>query len=36
VTPTPFVAVGEWYEDFTQTTDADVQELLRRTAVEEA
>ncbi len=33
VTPEPFLAVGEWYEDFTQTSDAEVQELLRRAAV---
>src|SRR5687767_7305496 len=32
VTPEPFLAVGEWYEDFTQTSDADVQDLLRRAA----
>lgn len=34
LTPTPFVAVGEWYEDFTQTTDAEVRELLHRAAAE--
>ena len=28
VTPEPFVAVGMWYDDFSQTTDAEVQELL--------
>lgn len=27
-TPEPFSAVGWWYRDFTQTTDAEVQELL--------
>ena len=32
VMPEPFLAVGEWYEDFTQTSDADVQDLLRRAA----
>ena len=32
VTPESFLAVGEWYEDFTQTSDADVQNLLRRAA----
>jgi len=32
VTPEPFFAVGEWYEDFTQTSDADVRDLLRRAA----
>jgi erythromycin esterase-like protein len=29
-TPEPFYAVGLWYEDFTQTTDEEVRELLRR------
>lgn len=29
-TPTPFVAVGVWYEDFAQTADDEVQQLLRR------
>jgi putative phosphoribosyl transferase len=28
LTPEPFVAVGLWYEDFTQTTDDEVRELL--------
>jgi putative phosphoribosyl transferase len=28
--PTPFYAVGLWYDDFTQTTDAEVRELLAR------
>jgi putative phosphoribosyl transferase len=36
VTPEPFLAVGEWYEDFTQTSDADVKDLLRRAAGAEA
>lgn len=27
-TPAPFLAVGLWYEDFSQTTDAEVRELL--------
>lgn len=27
-TPEPFYAVGLWYEDFTQTTDSEVRELL--------
>jgi predicted phosphoribosyltransferase len=30
--PEPFYAVGNWYEDFSQTTDAVVRELLRRAA----
>ena len=28
VTPRPFYAVGLWYEDFSQTTDDEVRELL--------
>jgi erythromycin esterase-like protein/predicted phosphoribosyltransferase len=28
-TPEPFQAVGLWYEEFTQTTDEEVRELLR-------
>jgi predicted phosphoribosyltransferase len=27
--PVPFISVGVWYADFTQTTDAEVQSLLR-------
>ena len=27
-TPMPFSAVGEWYEDFRQTTDVEVRDLL--------
>jgi predicted phosphoribosyltransferase len=30
VTPEPFYAVGLWYEDFSQTTDEEVHELLER------
>ncbi len=30
--PDPFYAVGEWYEDFSQTTDDEVIGLLRRAA----
>ena len=33
VMPEPFHAVGEWYEDFTQTSDEDVRYLLRGAAV---
>jgi predicted phosphoribosyltransferase len=29
-TPEPFQAVGLWYDDFSQTTDEEVQELLDR------
>jgi predicted phosphoribosyltransferase len=32
VTPELFLAVGEWYEDFSQTSDADVRELLSQAA----
>jgi putative phosphoribosyl transferase len=31
-TPEPFLAVGLWYEDFTQTSDEKVRELLARAA----
>jgi putative phosphoribosyl transferase len=31
-TPEPFLAVGLWYEDFSQTTDEEVRELLDRAA----
>jgi len=31
-TPEPFDAVGFWYEDFSQTTDDEVRELLDRAA----
>ena len=30
-TPRDFSAVGEWYEDFSQVTDAEVRDLLART-----
>jgi predicted phosphoribosyltransferase len=30
VTPEPFYAVALWYEDFSQTTDEEVRDLLRR------
>lgn len=26
--PSPFIGVGRWYDDFTQTTDAEVQKIL--------
>ena len=32
VTPEPFWAVGQWYRNFSQTTDEEVRELLGRTA----
>jgi len=31
-TPEPFIAVGLWYDDFTQTTDEEVRELLEEAA----
>jgi predicted phosphoribosyltransferase len=35
--PEPFFAVGQWYDDFTQTTDEEVRDLLaRRRSAEEA
>ena len=34
-TPEPFYAVGLWYESFSQTTDAEIQELLTRAALEQ-
>jgi predicted phosphoribosyltransferase len=30
ITPEPFQAVGLWYQDFSQTTDEEVRELLAR------
>jgi erythromycin esterase-like protein/predicted phosphoribosyltransferase len=30
ITPEPFLAVGRWYEDFSQTADEEVRELLAR------
>lgn len=30
--PTPFFAVGEWYQDFRQTTDSEVRDLLAQPA----
>ena len=32
MTPRPFVAVGEWYENFSQTTDEEVKQLLDEAA----
>jgi len=31
-TPEPFRSVGQWYGDFSQTSDAEVRDLLRRAA----
>jgi putative phosphoribosyl transferase len=35
-TPEPFYSVGLWYEDFSQTTDEEVRELLERATVLDA
>lgn len=35
VTPDEFSAVGQWYEDFSQTTDAEVTQLLTKAAATE-
>jgi len=35
-TPQPFFGVGLWYGDFSQTTDAEVHDLLERAAEEQA
>jgi predicted phosphoribosyltransferase len=35
-TPQPFSAVGLWYQDFSQTTDAEVRALLAQAATEPA
>ena len=35
-TPEPFYAVGLWYDDFSQTTDEEVHELLDRAAAQPA
>jgi len=35
-TPEPFDAVGLWYEDFEQTSDEEVVELLRLSAAHRA
>lgn len=32
LTPVDFMGVGQWYEDFSQTTDAEVRDLLERSA----
>jgi len=33
-TPEPFYGVGQWYLDFSQTTDDEVRELLDRARME--
>jgi putative phosphoribosyl transferase len=32
-TPDPLQSIGMWYKDFSQTTDAEVRELLKRSAI---
>jgi len=32
--PEPFYAVGAWYEDFSQTTDEEVRDLLDQATTE--
>jgi predicted phosphoribosyltransferase len=32
MTPEPFQAVGLWYDDFSQTSDEEVHELLEQSA----
>lgn len=36
VTPEPFVGVGHWYEDFSQTTDDEVRDLLKQAQAKES
>lgn len=36
ITPEPFYGVGLWYDDFSQTSDAEVRALLRRAAESQA
>ena len=36
LTPEPFYAVGLWYEDFSQTTDDEVRDLLAKAGEERA
>lgn len=36
ITPEPFFAVGLWYEDFSQTTDEEVRDLLEKAAVQKS
>ena len=32
MTPSDFAGVGQWYEDFSQTSDAEVRALLEKSA----
>ena len=36
ITPEPFLAVGHWYDDFTQTTDEEVRDLLAHSSRDRA
>jgi len=36
LTPSPFISVGRWYEDFTQTTDQEVHTLLLKARASES
>jgi predicted phosphoribosyltransferase len=36
VTPEPFLGVGRWYDDFSQTTDEEVHDLLEQARVAES
>ena len=36
ITPEPFYSVGLWYENFSQTTDEEVRDLLARSTSEVA
>lgn len=35
MTPQPFYGVGRWYNDFSQTTDNEVQQLLQKASIRE-
>jgi predicted phosphoribosyltransferase len=35
MTPEPFWGVGQWYDDFSQTTDEEVRDLLKRAAAQQ-
>jgi predicted phosphoribosyltransferase len=35
VTPEPFLGVGRWYDDFSQTTDEEVHDLLQKSRLAE-
>jgi putative phosphoribosyl transferase len=36
ITPEPFLGVGQWYRDFSQTTDEEVSDLLEKARVTDA